>query len=99
MKNNIVGSIFLCLGLVGIIVSGVFPPWTFTFKSSLASSEKPAGYAFIFNPPVPQSNDALHGVKIDQARLFAARIIIAAITSLGLTIGLLFGKLNRADTI
>jgi hypothetical protein len=44
---------------VGIVVSGLFPPWLYTFNRSAAGddfgwhSERSAGYAFIFKPPEP----------------------------------------------
>lgn len=44
---------------LAIVLSGLFPPWLYTFNKLAASdsegyhSERSAGYAFIFNPPVP----------------------------------------------
>lgn len=44
---------------LAIVISGLFPPWLYTFDKLAASdsagyqSERSAGYAFIFNPPVP----------------------------------------------
>lgn len=54
-------------GIAVVILSGLFPPWTYTFKTSLVNREEPAGYRFIATPPSGRSN--LEGVKLDMTRL------------------------------
>jgi len=48
---------------------GLFPPWKYTFNSSMGHSEEPAGYAFIAFPPSRRVNNAMNGVEIDATRL------------------------------
>jgi len=90
-KTGIGGKIMLWAS-VGILVSGLFPPWSYTYYRTGTSylfgmrSEKDAGYYFILNPPSPEAPPAedrvedtpAYGVKIDVERLLVEWACILA---------------------
>lgn len=57
-------------GIAVIVLMGLFPPWTYTYKSESKYSENPAGYCFIASPPSRQGSSLTSGIKIDMSRLF-----------------------------
>lgn len=82
MILNRTRRIVLILGVVVFVLMGLFPPWTYVFHIQTVHSEKPAGYAFIAEPPMPEHNDAPFGVKIDISRLVVQWLVLSAATSL-----------------
>jgi hypothetical protein len=78
-KYPIVTPLFLFL------VSILFPPWKFTADHNGEygfHSHKPAGYAFLFDPPTNPGNGAWFGVEIDFGRLFLEWAALAAVTGI-----------------
>ncbi|MBW4056822.1 MAG: hypothetical protein HIU83_15770 [Proteobacteria bacterium] len=70
------------VGVILFILMGVFPPWMYTFDAQTVHSEKPAGYALIFSPPLTEYPENVRfGVKIDSTRLVVQWLILAAATS------------------
>ena len=74
--------IWLAIALIALM--GLFPPWSYTFDSPGRSggsmhSEKPAGYGFIFLPPLPESKGSLYGIRIDFGRMFLQWFLVVAI--------------------
>lgn len=84
MKLNSKQRNILIAGLVIVFLTGAFPPWTYTFKSSITYSEKPAGHYFILDQPSPEVNRGLCGIKIDISTLFIQWIITIVAISIGL---------------
>ena len=82
MKMNGKQKIILALGVILIILSGLFPPWTNTFKQASIYSETPADYSFIFDPP--RKWVKTYGVKLDIERLSVQWIIIIIGTGAGI---------------
>lgn len=75
----------LVVGIIAIIVMGVFPPWTYTFKYQSMYREVPAGYSLIVNPPTPEKGYGLiQGCKLDISRLLIQWFIVGASTGVGL---------------
>jgi hypothetical protein len=85
----------LIVGIIAIVVMGIFPPWTYTFKYESTYSEVPAGYSLIVNPPAPREEGYVHGVKLDISRLIIQWLIVSASTGLGLF--LLSNKKGKAS--
>jgi hypothetical protein len=53
-----------------LLATMLFPPWAYTFEPpGAAATKKPAGLAFILEPPQPESSHPACGVEIDLARL------------------------------
>jgi hypothetical protein len=74
----------LIVGIIAIVVMGIFPPWTYTFKYESTYSEVPAGYSLILIPPAPRNTSYVHGVKLDISKLIIQWLIITASTGLGI---------------
>lgn len=48
----------------------LFPPWVYTFKPpGAAATRKPAGFAFILEPPPTERSGSVYGIEIDLVRL------------------------------
>jgi hypothetical protein len=75
-------------GIIVIIGMCIFPPWTYTYKSSSTYSETPAGYSFIAEPPRQRTDvhKTKNGVKIDTNRLLIQIVAGASFIGLGLLI-------------
>lgn len=60
------------------------PPWTYTFDIASVHRERPAGYALILEPPMPEFNAPSFGVRLDVSRLLIqlVALIVAAGTGL-----------------
>lgn len=71
-------------GLVLIVLTGLFPPWEYTFSGAAGgapiTSSRPARYAPIFFPPKPADKSLVHGVRLDLRRLFVQWVLVASIT-------------------
>lgn len=88
--------------LVIAVLMGAYPPWKYTSDLKVgivaARSERPAGYAFITDPPEPARNQIPAdrygtmgaGVSIDGSRLFVQYALLATITA-----GLFFALKHR----
>ncbi|HWE95989.1 MAG TPA: hypothetical protein VG269_18650 [Tepidisphaeraceae bacterium] len=88
--------------LITAILMGAYPPWKYTSDLKVgivaARSERPAGYAFIADPPEPAHNQTPAdkygtlgaGVSIDGSRLFVQYAMLATITA-----GLFFALKHR----
>lgn len=73
----------IIIGVVVIILMGIFPPWTYTFKYKTANSSEPAGYGFILSPPAKKSKALPHGIELDVTRLCVQWLIVSFATGLG----------------
>lgn len=61
---------------------GLVPPWVYTFNPPGASpTTQPAGYYLLVEPPSPRSDNYLHGVRIDYARLAVQWAVLVAGTT------------------
>ena len=69
MRLNVTQRGMILAGIAVIVLMGLFPPWTYTFKASGIYSEESAGYSFIAFPPSRKRERPAHGVKIDMSRL------------------------------
>jgi len=74
---------FVVIGVAVIILMGLFPPWTHTFKSSSIHSEEPAGYGLIISPPPRKGKNLRFGIKIDISRLVIQWVVTIAAMSAG----------------
>lgn len=72
----------LMLGIIVIVIMGVFPPWRMysCFPKSNMKRYEPMGYSFIAEPPKPSWQAITKGVAIDLPRLLIQWAIVAAIT-------------------
>ena len=78
----------LGIGVVAIVLMGIFPPWNLTFdlhsESGGVHSTNPAGYAPIYEPPkppeTPQWSFPVYTVSIDVSRLMIQWAIVGAVT-------------------
>jgi hypothetical protein len=77
----------LWIGLAIACLMGLWPPWTYTFIGDGIHAEKPAGYAFLFTPPLPEDDDLPFGIKLDMLRLFIQWFLTALATT-GIMVGL-----------
>jgi hypothetical protein len=73
----------LLVGLVLIVLMGLFPPWIYTYEGVFHSwrYERRAGYRFILNPPprAPAPNDASMEAHIDGLILAIQCVTVAII--------------------
>ena len=86
MTLNSTQRAVLLAGIAVIVLMGVFPPWTYTFKSRATYSEEPAGYSFIASPPSRRGNNLMHGVKIDMPRLVIQWVLAIAASGFGVLV-------------
>ena len=71
------GGKIIILGATAFVLSGVFPPWVYTFSPPGARpTENPAGYHLIFDPPPPTRKSKITGVQIDYVRLLIQWAVI-----------------------
>jgi hypothetical protein len=70
------------IGLLLIVVSGIFPPFIHTRVSKGSVYEEEAGYGFLLSPPAP--NERGTGTRLDTGRLVLQWLVIAGITGLAL---------------
>ncbi|MCP3669819.1 MAG: hypothetical protein GY814_05200 [Gammaproteobacteria bacterium] len=84
MNINRKQKTLIIAGVLVFILAGSFPPWLYTLHVNRIDTEKPAGYAPIFDPPNPEKNDHYHGIKLDASRLVVQWLVIIAGTGLGL---------------
>lgn len=83
----------LIVGIVVMILMGLFPPWTATYNYKSQHSQHPRGYAFIATPPhftlYPIGSS---GIVLDISRLSLQWIVVLLATGLGV---FLSGRSNR----
>ena len=90
-KPNIWKTILVCAS-VALVVSGLFPPWLYTFYRTSTQyglgghSEKSAGYYFIFTPPPPENYYPTYGVKLDMERLLLEWACVLAVSGAAWTL-------------
>ncbi|MBW1678385.1 MAG: trypsin-like peptidase domain-containing protein [Deltaproteobacteria bacterium] len=77
----------LWIGLAITFIMGLWPPWTYTFIGDTIHAEKPAGYAFLFTPPLPESDDLPFGIKLDMLRL-CIQWFLTALATTGILVSL-----------
>ena len=78
-------TVLLC-GAVAVLLSGLLPPWIYTFSNSGSVSVRIAGYKFLLTPPVPEFQQAVpeaqqdprFGIRLDVSRLAVEWLCIAA---------------------
>ena len=74
----------LTVGIVVIILMGLFPPWTCTYTYKSENSKNPSGYAFIANPPeVKGFTFGTFSFELDISRLCLQWMIVLFATGLG----------------
>ena len=78
--------IIITISIAVIVLMGLFPPWTYTFKSTMTYSEEPAGYSFIASAPERRQALKTHGVKLDILRLLVQWVVVFAALSAGVLI-------------
>ena len=73
----------IILGATAFVLSGLFPPWVYTFSSPRGAgpTEKPAGYHLIFAPPLPAYDHRFDGVQIDYTRLLIQWAMIGVVVA------------------
>jgi hypothetical protein len=74
----------LRISIAAIVANFILPPWNYTIDARAIRSEKPAGYYFILEPPLPESSKPMYGVKIDLSRLLIQTSAIFLIAALGI---------------
>ncbi len=72
-------KIILIMFILTAIILGLFPPWIYIFDGEGISSEKPAGYIFLFISPPAESRNPRYGISIDYGRLFLQWAILFGI--------------------
>jgi hypothetical protein len=86
-KPDVWKTTLICASVV-ILVSGLFPPWLYTFYRTGTHdgfggrSEKSAGCYFIFTPPPPDNYYPAYGVRLDMERLLVEWVSILAAAGL-----------------
>lgn len=83
MKLNAQQRILVVVGVSVMILMGLFPPWTHTFKYKSVDSREPAGYSFILTPPEKKQQSIPFGIELDVTRLSVQWIIVILATGLG----------------
>lgn len=91
---NLKQKIVIIVGIVAIVIMGMFPPWIYTYKDKSTYSMGPAGYSFIAIPPKSRLYSG-YGVKLDIPRIVVQWV--AVFVSTGLVVFLLWGKKNKAS--
>ena len=84
IKLDDVDHKIILIGIGLIILTALFPPWVYTVEGGRTGgpaihSEKPAGYGFIFLPPLPESKNPAYGIRIAFGRMFLQWFLVAAI--------------------
>jgi hypothetical protein len=74
----------IIVGLVLIVLMGLFPPWIHTFNVKAVNIERAGNYGFMFSPPPPERNlsflnEKLWGVRLDVSRLLIQWILVVVI--------------------
>lgn len=77
---NVGQKIVLALGLLGIVVTGLFPPWSVScFAHEKIPPARQLEYTFIFNPP-SGANARTCSVSLDGEVLLTIWAVVLAIT-------------------
>lgn len=81
---NRTARILLIVGLTAIGLSGLFPPWAYTYQRANANMEStsPAGRSLLFFPP-SSSRGGYQGRRIDYGRLGLEWVVIGVLTGVG----------------
>ena len=67
----------LWIGIIIIVIMGIYPPWEYTFgKEYVPKITLPGGYWPIYGPPKPEGA----GTEIDFSRLLIQWIMVALVT-------------------
>lgn len=93
MQLNKSQRIISLAGITVIVLMGLFPPWTYTYKYEATYSERPAGYSFIAAPLSPRISSLSAGIKLDLSRL----LIQWAITIAALGFGVLLTSTQKIE--
>lgn len=83
MNFNKHQKIVLWIGVIIIVLMGLFPPWQHTCNVGMYDihSEQPAGYFFIASKPQAKSESKYAGIEIDTSRLLIQWVIVATLTA------------------
>lgn len=65
------------VAIILFMLMGFCPPWIYTFDHQSVHREKPAGYALIIDPPAPERNAPVEGVRLDLSRLMVQWLVLA----------------------
>lgn len=75
--------VVLWVGIIAIVLMGLFPPWCYPINVNGLRSRKNAGYHCIFDPPMGKGKTdlaELMGASIDFHRLTVLWIMASAVT-------------------
>lgn len=80
MSLNSKQKTIVIVSMLMFLFMGLYPPWTYTDDHRQMSTEKPAGYALIVEPPEPETSYSSSGVKLDITRLSVQWMMLIVIT-------------------
>ena len=87
--------IVVASGLLAILVMALFPPWIETYtRPGMAPSQRPAGYAAVWDPPDVDGSPTRFGSRLDLARLAVQVMGVVA----GTAVLVLLMRRNVVDT-
>lgn len=69
----------IVVGVVVIMMMGIFPPWKLTLNSHKFRDQEPAGYRLLINPP---ESEGWYSAEIDLTRLLVQWILVVIGTGL-----------------
>ena len=75
---NVKQQKILRIGIIVMLLIGLFPPWIDTIYTEKYNQETPRGYFLIFSPPEAHSY-GVYGVKIDITRLVIQWLIAGGV--------------------
>jgi hypothetical protein len=73
-------KIYLWIGIIGILLAGLFPPWQHE-KVAYSIATEPAGISFILNPPSLLGDSKGYGIRIDIATLLIEWVLISVVVT------------------
>jgi len=75
----------MALSAVALLLVAAYPPWVFTCSvAGSAVAAKPAGHAWLFDPPTPERASAAFGVALDWGRLTLLGVVLGSATLVAL---------------
>lgn len=78
---NIIQKIFLWIGIISIVLMGLYPPWTYDVNAREFSVQGFPKYGFILTPQTPREfSERTFYCRLDISKLFIQWVIVATIT-------------------